>query len=90
MSKADDFIKDMETKVKLPIEELARSDNVMDTEDLEVILKIINDSISVAMVLSMGPTMALMSAFVAGMAWARYKAEADSPINDMLDGVKGL
>jgi len=90
MSKADDFIKDMETKVKLPIEELARSDNVMDTEDLEVILKIMNDSISVAMVLSMGPTMALMSAFVAGMAWARYKVEAESPINDMLDGVKGL
>ena len=90
MYKADDFIKDMETKVKLPIEELARSDNVMDTEDLEVILKIMNDSISVAMVLSMGPTMALMSAFVAGMAWARYKVEAESPINDMLDGVKGL
>ena len=90
MSKADDFIETMEAKMQLSADELQHSGNIVDTEDIEVILKIINDSISVAMVLSMGPTMALMSAFIAGMAWARYKVEVDSPINDMLDGVKGL
>ena len=90
MSKADDFIKDMEAKANLSIEDWGHLGNILDAEDLEVILKLINDMNSTTMVLSMGPMIALMSAFVAGVAWAKYRAEADSPLNDLLDSVKGL
>jgi len=90
MSKADDFIEMMAAKMQLSVDELQHAGDVIDTEDMEVILKMINDMVSVNVILSLGPTLALTSAFIAGMVWARYRAETVSPINDMLDGVKGL
>jgi len=85
----DDFIAFMDKQASHVMAGNIQDADLLDEEDIEAMMNSLPELASMQMIM-MSPKLALWFSFMRGVLWARYRAEAEHPINRALRDIKGL